>query len=187
MKKYNPLVSIKGKQTIFPHNLQGKPLESSSKYRPTPLPLKKLKRIIINKFIIPIHSKNWQSIQENYFLLERIQHRINRYKKSYPEHDLDLYEYLINFIKTYFEQHYELEEMEGKIYGVSEHSANFATLIFKTPIVRLKAEYEIYNLLYGKPNKKQNETYDILHLNKIIDLLKNEDITFEKIKKEMAL
>lgn len=178
---------MKGKQIIFPNNLTGKPFETYSKHKPIPLPIIKVKKTIIDKFIIPIHLNKWQSIKENFFLLNRIQERIKKYKNLYDDHDLDLYDYLINFIKNHFDQHSELEKMEDNFYGKNGYSSNFATLLFKTPSIRLKAEYEIYNLLYGKPDKQQKETYNILHLNKIIDLLKVEDITFEEIKKEMIV
>ena len=180
-------ISIKGKQIIFPNNLTGKPFETYSIKKPLPLPIIKVKKTIIDKFIIPIHSNNWKSVKENLFLLNRVQDRIKKYKNSYNEHDLDLYDYLIDFIKNYFDQHSELEKMEDKFYGINGYSSNFATILFKTPSIRLKAEYEIYNLLYGKPNKQEKETYNILYLNKIIELLKVEDITFEEIKKEMTV
>jgi len=187
MKTHNHAVFMKGKQIMFPHNLSGRPMNVLSKHRVLPLPIIKVKKTIIDKFIIPIYSNDWQSIKENFFLLDRIQDRMNKYKKSYNESDLDVYDYLIKFIKNHFDQHSELEEMETKFYGKNGYSSNFATLLFKTPPIHLKAEYEIYNLLYGKPNKQQNETYNILYLNKIIDLLKIEDITFEEIKKEMIV
>ena len=187
MKTHKDSLFMKGNKMIFPHNLTGKPFNVSSKYRPLPLPIIKLKKMIINKFIIPIHSNNWQAIKENFFLLNKIQEKINKYKKYYLESDLEAYEHLTTIIKSHFHQHFELEEMETKFYGQNGYSSNFATILFKTPPIRLKAEYEIYNLIYGTPNKKQNESYNILYLNKIIDLLKIEDITFEEIKKEMIV
>jgi len=187
MKTRKDSLFMKGNQIIFPHNLTGKPFNVLSKYKHLPLPIIKLKKTIIDKFIIPIHSNDWQTIKENFFLLDKIQEKINKYKKSYVESDLEAYDHLTTIIKNHFDQHYELEEMETKFYGQKGYSSNFATVLFKTPPIHLKAEYEIYNLLYGRPNKKQNESYNILYLNKIIDLLKIEDITFEEIKKEMII
>lgn len=180
-------MSIKGNQTIFPNNLKGKTFDKTTKHLSVPLPLIKLKKTIIDKFIIPIHLNNWQTIKENFFLLERIQTKINKYKENYNNHDLEIYDHLITFIKDYYDQHYEVELLENKLYGSNSNINNLATFIYKTPAIRLKAEYEIYHLIFGKPNKKNQETYNILYLNKIIDLLKNDDITFNKIKKEMMI
>ena len=50
-------------------------------------------------------------------------------------------------------------------------------------MIRLKAEYEIYNLIYGRPNK--NELYDSSKLKIIKKLLQIENITFDDIKKKI--
>ena len=50
-------------------------------------------------------------------------------------------------------------------------------------MIRLKAEYEIYNLIYGKPDK--NELYDTNKLKIIKNLLQIENITFDNIKKKL--
>ena len=42
-----------------------------------------------------------KSIKENYFLLDRLTKQINKYKSYYKNYDLEIYEYLINFIKNY--------------------------------------------------------------------------------------
>ena len=50
----------------------------------------------------------------------------------------------------------------------------------KPKMIQLKAEYEIYNLLYGTPSK--HEIYDNTVLLKIRKLIQKEGITFDKIK-----
>ena len=62
---------------------------------------------------------------------------------------------------------------------------NLASFIHKTPYVRLKAEYEIYHLLYGKPNRKKNESYNKEKIQEISNLLENDDITFDEIREKM--
>ena len=179
-------ISTKGKQTLFPNNLTGKPFDQEIKKISIPLPLIKLKKTIIDKFIIPIHQDNWKTVKENFFLLDRIDNKINKYKIHYNNHDLEIYEHLVTFIKDYYDIHNDFESLEKKMYGSNQNKNNLATLVYKTPKIRMKVEYEIYHLIFGKPNKKNKETYNVLHLNRIKDLLKNDDITFDKIKKEVG-
>lgn len=179
--------SIKGNVTFFPNNLKGVSFDKKTNINVIPSPIIKLKKKIIDKFIIPMHLNQWQSIKENYFLLDRLSGQINKYKNYYKNYDLDIYEHFINFIKSYFNEHSEFKELENKLYNTNSNNSNIATLVYKTPSIRLKAEYEIYNLIFGKPRKNYKETYNMLQINKIIDLLKDDDITFEKIKNEMSI
>ena len=186
MKGNTTSLSINGNIMFFPNNLKGIPYDKVNNINSIPSQVIKIKKTIIDKFIIPIHIKNWKTIKENYFLLDRLLTKINKYKKYYTNYDLEVYEYIINFIRNYYNQHSEFQHLEKKLYN-SNNISNVATLIYKTPIIRLKAEYEIYNLLFGKPNKQNKETYNILYISKITELLKEDDITFDKIKKELSI
>jgi hypothetical protein len=55
-------------------------------------------------------------------------------------------------------------------------------MIYKTAMIKLKPEYEIYNLILGKPNKKQDEIYIEAIIKDIEKLLLLENINFNKIK-----
>ena len=178
---------MKGNHIIFPNNLQGKSINNFNKSKIIPLPVNKLKKSIINNFIIPIHLNNWTSIKENFFLLDKIQQKINKYKDNYDNHDLEIYEHLITFIKNIFDQHNEFQELESKLYGKNTLENNLATLIYKTPTIRLKPEYEIYNLIFGKPDKKNQETYNMSYINEIQQMLSEDDVTFEKIKNKITI
>ena len=178
---------MKGNHIIFPNNLQGKSINNFNKSKIIPLPVNKLKKSIIDNFIIPIHLNNWTSIKENFFLLDKIQQKINKYKDNYDNHDLEIYEHLITFIKNIFDQHNEFQELESKLYGKNTLENNLATLIYKTPTIRLKPEYEIYNLIFGKPDKKNQETYNMSYINEIQQMLNEDDVTFEKIKNKITI
>ena len=52
-------------------------------------------------------------------------------------------------------------------------------------MLRLKPEFELYNLIIGRPDFKSGKTYDQTMLNNIIILLKVENITFEQIKNKI--
>ena len=178
-------ISLTGKKTIFHNNLEGKEFQLSNNNKDTPYAVIKIKKKIINLFIIPIHLKKWDIVKQNMFEIERIMLKIKNYKLIYLNEDLDIYEYLLNFIVSVFSEHNELQEIEKKMYSV-DGSNNIATLVHKTPSIRLKAEYEIYHLIYGKPNRKNNETYQTDKLDYIIKLLKNENITFDQIKNKVT-
>ena len=49
-------------------------------------------------------------------------------------------------------------------------------------MIKLKPEYEIYNLIFGRPEKIKNQMYDELIINDISNLLFINDINFNKIK-----
>ena len=131
-------MSINGNVTIFPNNLKGVSFDKTTNIHSIPSPVIKLKKTIIDKFIIPMHLNQWQSIKDNYFLLERLITTIHKYKNHYKNYDLEIYEHLINFIKSYFNEHSEFQELENKLYNTN-NNGNIATLIFKTPSIRLKA------------------------------------------------
>jgi hypothetical protein len=45
-------------------------------------------------------------------------------------------------------------------------------------MIRLKPEYEIYDVILGKPNRNNNEKYDMIIISEIEFLLKKNDINF---------
>ena len=177
--------SLTGKKIVFLNNLQGKPLETGgSKRAEIPYAILKLKKKIIDMFIIPIHLQKWKRVKENIFLISRLKNKIEKYKKIYTSEDLEIYEYLMTFITSVFSEHVELEQIEKQIYSDTS-GMNLASLLHKTPYVRLKAEYEIYHLLYGKPNKKKNESYNKSIIQEISELLEDDDVTFDDIKSKL--
>ena len=72
----------------------------------------------------------------------------------------------------------ELNLIENKNHNYSD---DITTIFYKTCYVKLKPEYEIYNLILGKP--KKNEKYDLINIQKIGSLLKKDNISFQQIKK----
>ena len=58
-------------------------------------------------------------------------------------------------IEIALNEHNQLFDLEKEKYSNKKDSTS---IIYKTKMIRLKAEYEIYNIIYGKP--KKNDTYD---------------------------
>ena len=60
-------------------------------------------------------------------------------------------------------------------------------MIYRTAMIRLKPEYEIYDILYGRPQRSENEEYNTVIVEYIERLLKIEGNTFHKIKEYSLL
>jgi hypothetical protein len=72
-----------------------------------------------------------------------------------------------------------LQDLEKKLYGGTK---DVSTLIYKTTMIRLKPEYEIYDVILGKPNRKFNEIYNDFIIKDIERMLTIENINFNQIK-----
>jgi len=55
-------------------------------------------------------------------------------------------------------------------------------MVFKTSMIKLLPEYEIYDNIFGKPKRELKEKYDENIIQKIKELLKEDDINYKKIK-----
>jgi hypothetical protein len=145
-----------------------------------PVEVQQLKILIMNAIILPFMSKNWIKLEENLWLLDKINVKINLYSVLYTSDYLSLYKDVLTAVETAIFQHMEIENLEKQLYGSCGTDAS--TIIFKTPFMRLKAEYELYNLILGKPNALNNETYNDNIINDIIKLINLNEISFNKIK-----
>jgi hypothetical protein len=56
------------------------------------------------------------------------------------------------------------------------------TLMYKTTMIKLKPEYEIYDNILGKPERSLNQKYNEEIINVIQHLLNIDNINFNKIK-----
>jgi hypothetical protein len=93
---------------------------------------------------------------------------------------MKIYKELINAFEAILLEHQQLEELEKTIYGGD--SKDLTTMIYRTAMIRLKPEYEIYDIIYGKPRRSENQEYNMFIVEYIERLLKIEGITFNKIK-----
>lgn len=150
---------------------------SSDNYMPMEITM--LKISIMNTIIIPFNSKNWKSLEENLIFIDIIKEKIMHYTSQYPQINLQIYNDLVDACESTIYLHMEVINLEEKLYGLNGTSAN---MLIKTAMLRLKPELELYNLIIGRPNFKSGETYNETTINKIISLLKVENITFEQIK-----
>jgi len=173
-------MNLTGKNNIHKLNLNlsGK----NSFVENIPLEVKSLKIKIMNSIIIPLISRQWNTLNENIFLLNTFKKSIQFYYNSYKLEELIIYKDLLNILEILIGEHIQLENMEKQMYGKSENSENLTQMMYKTTMIRLKPEYEIYDNIIGKPKREKNDSYNEIIIKDIQLLLKNENITFNKIK-----
>uniref|UniRef100_A0A6C0DGA7 Uncharacterized protein n=1 Tax=viral metagenome TaxID=1070528 RepID=A0A6C0DGA7_9ZZZZ len=169
--------SLSGKNILNPANISGKSL-CNTEYIPSDVG--KIKIYIMTNIIIPLVSKQWKILQENLFCLDHIKKKLDLYYNCYKIQDMKIYKELINAFETILLEHQQLEELEKTIYGGD--SKDVTTMIYRTAMIRLKPEYEIYDILYGRPIRSENQEYNTVIVEYIERLLKIEGITFHKIK-----
>jgi len=145
-----------------------------------PIEVTKLKSSIMKLIIIPFMSKNWSVLEQNLVFFDSIKSTITNLIARYNNLDLQIYLDLIKSFETAIFLHMEIANLEEKLYGSCD---NLSTLVFRTTMIRLKPELELYNLVFGRPNFKAGEKYNINVVNDIEKLLKMNNTTFEQIKK----
>ena len=167
--------SLTGKIEINIHNLKGKYTYKNK----MPVMIIKLKTQILDHLMLPLIQNNWNYINNNFFMINSLKQKTESFYLKYKIDDLLLYKDILEMVEIVINEHNQLFDLEKEKYS----SNNSNSLIYKTKMIRLKAEYEIYNLIYGKPNK--NELYDNSKLKIIKNLLQIENITFDNIKKKL--
>jgi len=172
-------MSLTGKKICMRNNLAGKTIIEEGGEPPK---LKEFKMLMMNLFVIPLIKKNWHVVYENLFRIDIYRKRLEEYCQLYPKSDLELYKYIIRLIYSIHSEHMELSDLEKKMY---ENEEGTATLAQRTTRIRLKAEYELYNLILGQPTN--GEQYDDLVLGKIKNLLTDESLSVEQIKEKIMV
>lgn len=140
-----------------------------------------LKKRIVQDYIIPLFSKQWNILNENIFFIgDRIE-KLKYYNRIYKLDDLFLYIELLRIIKLFIEKHNLLIDTESTISGKRDPN-DVITMIYKITMIQLLPEYEIYNSLLGKPKRELNQSYNqdiILDIKKLLSL---DNTSYNKIK-----
>ncbi len=171
----NTTLSLTGKNLLNINNMSGK----SFSQKELPYEVNKSKIYIMNHIIFPLVSRQWKKLQENLYCLDNIKKKIYTFYHYYKNDDLFIYKEVINALEVILSEHMQLEELEKTIYG---NSKELSTMIYKTAMVKLKPEYEIYDIIFGRPLRIKNEEYKQDIIKEIQELLKNHDITFDRIR-----
>jgi hypothetical protein len=171
--------SLTGKNEICLINLNGKLILNQKQNIPTKI--KKLKDRILEDFLLPLFTKQWKKLNENIYFIESIQKSINNYYSIYQLDELVVYIELLKVIKILIETYQIHENYENTL--TNNLIANeVVSMIFKTTKIQLLPEYEIYDSIIGKPSRDLNQKYNSHIISIINALLKQENMTYCKIK-----
>jgi hypothetical protein len=173
--------SLSGKEVVYKWNLKGKIYSDVSNI---PLQIKKLKIRIMDTLLLPLLSKQWNVLQNNLFLLDSFKQKINFYYNSYKLEEILLYKDIISLCELFVTQNSQLVEAEEKMYNLNSSNKNITNIsfVYKTTMIKLKPEYEIYDSILGKPQKIHKQTYNEIIVQEIQKLITEENITYDKIK-----
>lgn len=169
-------LSLSGKSGTK-HQLSGKMNESGNPIIPSQI--KKLKIRIMNLFWLPLIAKKWQILQKNMFLLDNLKRKLENYYSSYQLEDLLLYRDVLNLFGFFVEQQIQLEDMEKKIHQNPKNQ--IISMVYRTTMIKLKPEYELYDHILGKPQREKQEIYREEVIQEIQRCMLLEDISYQKI------
>jgi len=173
------MTSLSGKPFANKYNLTGK----NTKYiSPIPYEINKLKIRILDMFILPLISKQFPKIQENRFLLDSFKERLLTYHKTYKIEELLLYSDLLSLFEIFTDQQIQLEENEKQLHKTDSSQNQVISMMYKTTMIKIKPEYELYNAILGRPKRELNETYKEPIIKDIQKCMIMENITFQKMK-----
>ena len=139
---------------------------------------------VIKNYIEPLLSKNYEYLRYNYHMIENVLENIKKYSNENNKDDIDLFTKILKIIRNTVDIHVSYTETESKLYGIQ----NATRLMVRTSRIVLSAKYEIYNNLFGVPDKSDegNLVYDDSIIERIDTLLKNlSDPTFANIRYEL--
>ena len=174
----NNNLSLSGSKNINLHLLINQGNSQACKLK-LPIEVIKIKSTIMKFIIIPFMSKNWKVLVENLVFFDNIKSKLTNIIARNKCNDLQIYQDIIFAFETAIFLHMEITNLEEKLYGCD---TNLSTLVFRTTMIRLKPEFELYNLVLGKPDFKSGEKYNTDIVNDILILLKMDNITFDQIK-----
>jgi hypothetical protein len=167
-------INLSGKNYHYNYN-------HGSKHTLINIKVKNIKDKIIQNYLIPLFSKQWTVLEENIFLIDEIVNKINYYYDLYKINELLVYIELLKVLKILIDNYKLLESYNGTSNGKRDKN-EVMSMVFKTSMIRLLPEYEIYDSILGKPKRDFGESYDIKIINHIKNLLTQDDVTYHKIK-----
>ena len=150
-------------------------------YNNTSYKIKLLKDSIINTYLVPLCSKQWDILNENVFFIEHYSQQLISFYKTYKLDELLVYIELLKILKLLLDKHNLLIDVESQ-HKMKRDPNEVVSMIYKTSMIRLLPEYEIYNSILGRPKREKNESYNekvIIDIKKCIQV---ENTTFQKIK-----
>lgn len=144
-----------------------------------------IKERIISEYIVPIITNQWTVLNNNVWLINQIHKQLNSLVPI--DNSLCVYISIIKAIKAMAAKGILINQNIGTDTGNVSTSTSTSTMTIKTSIIQLLPEYEIYNSIFGRPQRRLKQVYNEKIISDINRMLLQPNITFDKIKKEMLL
>jgi len=174
-------ISLNGKYELNELNLSGK---SYTNHQTSSFKIKKIKERILEDYLVPLFSKQWTTLKENTFFLNAIQKKLNSYYSTYKLDELLVYIQLLKVFNILIEKYKLLENVEEK--NKQRQKNEIISMVFRTSMIQLQPEYEIYNCIIGKPKRELNEKYNDKIIADIKNMLIKDDSSYKKIKEYLT-
>lgn len=172
------MTSLTGKAEVNKHNLLGKNKFVSQ----IPYEINKLKIRIFDMFLFPLLSKQTTKIQENKLLLDNFKEKLLYYYKLYKIDELLLYKDLLYIFETFADQQVQLEESDKQMNTINSSKNEVISMLYRTTMIKIKPEYELYNAFLGRPKRELKEIYNEDIIKDIQKCMIMENITYQKMK-----
>lgn len=125
------------------------------------------KTMIFDYVAIPLLQNEEDFLKDNIYMITIIKNRLNEITTSFPEEDFTFYKHIVDLISMAFEK----TELLDKYEKLMNSTGGVATLGLQVKRVFLRTEFEIYNIIFGRPNVRQGESYDSGRIDLIYNLL----------------
>ena len=170
------MLTLKGNNEMHPLNLTGQALCLGETGITIDIYFEKWKSKLMNRLVIPILQKNWADIYDNIFIVSIFKKDLEQFT---DRPDIEFYRNILTFVERVYNEHEELEHLEKLMYNDGGEGTR---MLYKTTMIRIAAEYEIYHSIFGQPDSNE---YDADILGKIRSFIEIEDISYKEIKQKI--
>jgi hypothetical protein len=184
MPKNFTSLSLNGKRNINIASLTGGFTYGGGNSQTLSTDVAEFLELITKLYITPNSEKNWDVLRENMTFTEQIEHRLNILMIVHNNNEtLKNLKLFLSILGDVFNQHIEILALEQQLVGSSTVTDKNIEIKYQytLPYIRLKAEYEVFNLIFNMKTKTPRP-YDDTIVNEITVLLNKEEFNFYKIK-----
>lgn len=140
---------------------------------------------IMNNIILPMVNSQWQTLQQNLFLIETLKPKLALYYSIYKLPELLVYQNILSICSNLMNEHIQLADLEKQHYGSTLNNAT--NIVYKTTMINLKPEYALYNMILGVPNFAAGATYRPEIITEIQAMLLVQNVDYSLIKADILI
>ena len=145
-----------------------------------------LKLDIIKNYIEPIMCKRYNDVSFDYHMINFKLKQMKSFLSEKNKEEIELFDNILKVIQNSIDIHLTFKDFEDKLNLSLNNTSN--QIYMRTSRIILDTKFEIYNNLFGIPDKNENgkANYDIALLDRIDYLLKTlQEPTFKNISLQM--